>query len=69
VKNGKVVKVTQGATHVARPAYDRAIEGPLKTYFDRYLTVRMENYRLADEEIIDGDRGSIIVQPTGPRVS
>ena len=69
VKNGKVVKVTQGATHVARPAYDRAIEGPLKTYFDRYLTVRMENYRLADVEIIDGDRGSIIVQPTGPRVS
>jgi formylmethanofuran dehydrogenase subunit A len=69
VKNGKVVKVTQGATHVARPAYDRAIEGPLKGYFDRYLTVRMENFKLADEEIIDGDRGSIIVQPTRPRVS
>jgi formylmethanofuran dehydrogenase subunit A len=69
VKNGKVVKVTQGATHVARPAYDRAIEGPLKTYFDRYLTVRMENFKLADEEIIDCDRGSIIVQPTGQRVS
>jgi formylmethanofuran dehydrogenase subunit A len=69
VKNGKVVKVAQGATHVARPAYDRAIEGPLKDYFDRYLTVRMENYKLADEEIIDGDRGSIIVQPTRQRVS
>jgi formylmethanofuran dehydrogenase subunit A len=69
VKNGKVVKVAQGATHVARPAYDRSIEGPLKGYFDRYLTVRMENFKLADEEIIDGDRGSIIVQPTGPRVS
>jgi len=69
VKNGKVVKVAQGATHVARPAYDRSIEGPLKSYFDRYLTVRMENFKLADEEIIDGDRGSIIVQQTGPRVS
>jgi formylmethanofuran dehydrogenase subunit A len=69
VKNGKVVKVAQGATHVARPAYDRSIEGPLKGYFDRYLTVRMENYKLADEEIIDGDRGSIIVQPTRQRVS
>ncbi len=69
VKNGKVVKVAQGATHVARPAYDRSIEGPLKSYFDRYLTVRMENFKLADEEIIDGDRGSIIVQPTGQRVS
>jgi formylmethanofuran dehydrogenase subunit A len=69
VKNGKVVKVAQGATHVARPDYDRSIEGPLKSYFDRYLTVRMENFKLADEEIIDGDRGSIIVQPTGARVS
>jgi hypothetical protein len=29
----------------------------------------MENYKLADEEIIDGDRGSIIVQPTRQRVS
>jgi formylmethanofuran dehydrogenase subunit A len=69
VKNGKVVKVTQGATHVMRPAYDRAIEGPLKAYFDRYLTVRMENFKLADEEIIDGDRGSIVVQTSRPRVS
>jgi formylmethanofuran dehydrogenase subunit A len=69
VKNGKVVKVVQGATHVMRPAYDRSIEGPLKTYFDRYLTVRMENFKLADEEIVDGDRGSIIVQPSGERVS
>jgi len=69
VKNGKVVKVVQGATHVMRPSYDHAIEGPLKTYFDRYLTVRMENFRLADEEIIDADRGSIVVQPNRPRVS
>jgi formylmethanofuran dehydrogenase subunit A len=69
VKNGKVVKVTQGATYVMRPAYDRAIEGPLKAYFDRYFTVRMENFKLADEEIIDGDRGSIVVQPSRPRVS
>jgi formylmethanofuran dehydrogenase subunit A len=69
VENGTVVKVVQGATHVMRPAYDRAIEGPLKTYFDRYLTVRMENFKLADEEIIDGDRGSIVVQPPRPRVS
>ena len=69
VKNGKVVKVTQGATHVMRPAYDRAIEGPLKAYFDRYFTVRMENFKLADEEIMDGDRGSIVVQPSRPRVS
>ena len=69
VKNGKVVKVVQGATHVVRPDYDRSIEKPLNEYFDRYLTVRMDNFKLADEEIVNGDNGAIIVQPTAARVS
>ena len=69
VKNGKVVKVVQGATHVVRPDYDRSIEKPLNDYFDRYLTVRMDNFKLADEEIVNGDNGAIIVQPTASRVS
>jgi len=69
VRDGKVVKVVQGATHVARPDFDRAIETPLKEYFERFHTMRMENFKLSDEEIVQGDRGRIIVQPTGPRVS
>ena len=69
VKNGKVVKVVQGATHVVRPDYDKAIEKPLNDYFDRYHTVRMENCKRADEEIIGGDGGAIIVQPTAARAS
>jgi formylmethanofuran dehydrogenase subunit A len=69
VRNGKIVKVVNGATHVARPFYDSSIEKPLKAYFDNYLTTRMENFRLSDEEIIDGGRGSIVVQPTGARAA
>jgi formylmethanofuran dehydrogenase subunit A len=69
VRNGKVVKVVQGATHVARPQYDRIIERELGDYFSRYHTVRMENFRLSDDEIIEGGRGRIVVQPTGARVS
>ena len=30
VRDGKVIKVVNGATHVARPEYDRAIEKPLQ---------------------------------------
>lgn len=67
VRDGKVIKVVQGATHVARPEYDKAVEKPLKDYFDRYHTVRMENFRLSDDEIIEGGRGEIIVQPTKAR--
>jgi formylmethanofuran dehydrogenase subunit A len=69
VREGKMVKAVQGATHVARPDYDCGIETSLKEYFFRYHTVAMENFKLGDDEIIMGDRGSIIVQPTGPRMS
>jgi len=69
VKKGKVVKVVNGATHVARPEYDRAIEKPLKDYFDRFHTMRMENFKLSDDEIVDRGRGSLIVQPTRPRAA
>ena len=67
VRNGKIIKVVNGATHVARPSYDRAIEKSLKSYFEDYHTVRMDNFRLSDDEIIDHGRGHIIVQPTGVR--
>lgn len=69
VRNGKIVHVTQGATHVARPEYDPGIERALKDYFSRYYTVQLENFKVSDDEIINGDRGSIIVQPTAPRVA
>ena len=68
VRNGKILRLVQGATHVARPEYDKGIERSLRDYFQRYHTMQMENIRVGDDEIIDHDRGSIIVQPTGARV-
>ena len=61
------MKVVNGATHVARPQYDGAIARELEDYFARYHTVAMENFRLSDEEIIDGGRGALVIQPTAPR--
>ncbi|MGE0055130.1 MAG: formylmethanofuran dehydrogenase subunit A [Hyphomicrobium sp.] len=69
VRSGKIVKVVNGATHVARPTYDTAIEKQIRPYFENFHTMRMENFRLSDEEIVNGGRGSIIVQPTGTRTS
>jgi formylmethanofuran dehydrogenase subunit A len=76
VRNGKVVKVVAGATHVARPEYDRAIEKPLREFFDRYHTVKLDNFRVSDQEVVEsncghtgGECGCVIVQPCGPRVS
>ncbi|WP_216087193.1 hypothetical protein, partial [Listeria monocytogenes] len=67
--NEKIIKVVNGATHVARPSYDKAIEKSLKQYFDDFHTVRMENFRLSDDEIINHGQGSVIVQPTGARTA
>jgi formylmethanofuran dehydrogenase subunit A len=75
VRNGKIVKVVTGATHVVRPEYDRKrTEKPLKDYFDTYHTVQMENFRLHDDEIIaagcthaPGTCGCLVIHPTGAR--
>jgi len=75
VRNGQIVKVVTGATHVVRPEYDRKrIDKPLKHYFDTYHTVQMDNFRLSDDEIVDGGCGHapgtcgcLIVQPSRAR--
>lgn len=69
VRKGKIVKVVQGATHVMRPDYDKGIEKPLNDYFDRFHTMRMENFKVSNDEIVDGDNGAIIVQPVGTRTA
>jgi formylmethanofuran dehydrogenase subunit A len=69
VRNGKIVKVVNGATHVARPTYDPGIEKSLRPYFENYHTMRMDNFRLSDDEIINGGRGSLIIQPTRARAA
>lgn len=51
VRDGKVVKVVNGALHAVKPEYDKGIEKPLKEYFDRYMTVKMEHLRVSDEEV------------------
>jgi formylmethanofuran dehydrogenase subunit A len=62
-KNGKIVKVTTGGTHVLRPEYDKSIERTLKSYFDKYQTIKLGNFKIDDDEIVEHGNGHIIVQP------
>ncbi|MBU2583139.1 MAG: formylmethanofuran dehydrogenase subunit A [Alphaproteobacteria bacterium] len=68
VKSGRIVKVVQGATHVARPDFDKGIEKSLRSYFDRFHTVGFDNIAVSDDEIRVDGYGSIVVQPTAARV-
>ena len=64
VKNGKVVKVVWGATHTAKPAFDMGVEKGLSEYFDKYHTIQLDNFKIADDEISDDGRGKIIANPS-----
>ena len=52
VKNGKVVKVTWGKTHTAKPNFDTSVEKGLKQYFDKYHTIQLDNFKISDDELL-----------------
>jgi formylmethanofuran dehydrogenase subunit A len=64
VKNGVVTKVVWGTTHTAKPDFDHAIEKDLKTYFDKYHTMQLDNFKISDDEMLADDRSSIINHQT-----
>ena len=61
---GKVVKVTWGTTHVVRPDYDDSVEKDLEKYFNRFMTMKVGNFKISDDEITEDGRGSLTVHPT-----
>jgi formylmethanofuran dehydrogenase subunit A len=60
VKDGKVIKVVWGKTHTAKPTFDKGIEQDLKTYFDLYHTISLENFKISNDEIGDDGRGGVV---------
>ncbi|MFN3919890.1 MAG: formylmethanofuran dehydrogenase subunit A [Methylohalobius sp.] len=63
VKDGQVVEVSWGTTHVVKPAYDPGIEKRLAEYFDRHLTMKLDNFVIRAEELYEDGRGSVTVHP------
>ena len=61
VVDGKVVHSKWGTTHVVKPDFDKSIEKDLKIYFDKYLTMKLDNFKISDDEITEDGRGSITV--------
>ncbi len=46
-----------GALHRVRPGYDRGIERTLAAYFNRYHTMRLENFAIGTDELAELYRG------------
>jgi len=51
VKDGKIVKVTWGKTHTAKPNFDIGVEKGLKDYFSKYHTIQLDNFKISDDEL------------------
>lgn len=64
VRHGEIIKVVWGNLHTVRPEFDRpGIEHRLRDYFDRYQTMKMDNFIIRDREIEGDGRSKILVHP------
>jgi formylmethanofuran dehydrogenase subunit A len=63
VLNGSIVATPWGTTHTIKPNYDASVEKELQNYFDRYLTMKLGNFKMSDDEITEDGRGHITVHP------
>jgi formylmethanofuran dehydrogenase subunit A len=61
VHDGRIVRVTRGATHVVQPEFDRGIERALADFFGRYHTIAFENFPIPRAELLEcGSRDAIV---------
>ncbi|MFO1057187.1 MAG: formylmethanofuran dehydrogenase subunit A [Dongiaceae bacterium] len=58
-RDGALLEVVWGATHVSRPEFDRGIEARIADHFARFMTVRAGNFRIADDEIDGSPNGRL----------
>ena len=62
-RDGRIVKVVRGATHVVRPDFDRGIEKRLRDYFERYHTIRFDNFPISPDELVECGSREALVHP------
>ena len=61
VVDGKVVHTKWGTTHIVRPDWDISVEKDLQKYFDRFMTMKVGNFKISDDEITEDGRGSLTI--------
>ena len=64
VRDGAVVQIPWGDVHLVRPPFDASIERRIKPYFERFHSMRMENFILGDDEMAEiGNGARLVVHP------
>lgn len=60
VKDGVVVELAQGTTHVARPEFDRSVDKDMQRWFDESVGLKSKHFRIADGELRNGAGPTIL---------
>ncbi|MGI9336333.1 MAG: formylmethanofuran dehydrogenase subunit A [Gammaproteobacteria bacterium] len=63
VEHGELSAVTQGRTLAVKPDYDAGVERRLAAHFERYHTVRLANFKISQDEMVDHIGSEVVVQP------
>ncbi len=63
-RNGRIVNVVWGASQVVRPEYDKAIERPLKAFFNDYQGIALDNFALKESDFPEDGRYRFKVHAT-----
>ena len=59
VVDGEVVHTKWGTTHIVRPDWDNSVEKGLEKYFNRFMTMKVGNFKISDDEMTEDGRGSL----------
>jgi len=67
-RDGRITQVTWGRFHSVAPSFDRGIERRLRDYFERFQTIRAENFCIADDEMhAFGHGAAVVAHPCHPQ--
>ncbi|MHC8441356.1 MAG: formylmethanofuran dehydrogenase subunit A [Candidatus Eutrophobiaceae bacterium] len=61
VRKGKIIASAQGQVHSLRPEWDKAVEKQLRRYFNDYMSVKMDNFRIQDQEILEWNSSGLVL--------
>ena len=60
VRDGRLVKITDGSVHTVKPDYDPSIEAEVAAYFERYQTTSADRFRISRDELRECGSGLIV---------
>ncbi|MEL0584161.1 MAG: formylmethanofuran dehydrogenase subunit A [Candidatus Thiodiazotropha sp. (ex. Lucinoma kazani)] len=63
VEEGRITRPVNGTTQVVRPDYDPGIEKRLGDWFEKYHSIKLQNFRISDDEMAAGIGSPVTIHP------